>query len=73
MAFLKQDAHAHHSIWTSFADTYGGIYRHRLFSMPLFELPQSIKSGHEPHPVHACFKPIEYHGKPFQVIMWWHA
>ena len=28
MAFLKQDAHPHHQIWTSFADKYGGIYRH---------------------------------------------
>ncbi len=42
MAFLKQNAHAHHSIWTSFADTYGGIYRHRLFSMPLSKLAQCV-------------------------------
>ncbi|KAK9915097.1 hypothetical protein WJX75_004696 [Coccomyxa subellipsoidea] len=26
-AFLKQEAHAHHVIWTQFANKYGGIYR----------------------------------------------
>ena len=33
MAFLKQDAHAHHRIWTQFADRYGGIYRYFMQSL----------------------------------------
>ena len=28
LAFLKQDAHPHHVLWTSFANKHGGIYRH---------------------------------------------
>lgn len=28
LAFLKQEAHPHHVLWTSFANRYGGIYRH---------------------------------------------
>ena len=28
LAFLKQQAHAHHVIWTQFANKYGGIYRY---------------------------------------------
>ena len=27
LAFLKQDAHAHHMIWLTFANRYGGMYR----------------------------------------------
>ena len=50
MAFLKQDAHAHHRIWTQFADRYGGIYRYVMQSLYPHKSAKcdTHKIGHQP-------------------------
>lgn len=46
LAFMKQEAHPHHVIWTQFADKYGGIYRLKKSPSQILQgclFPSSLK------------------------------